>query len=115
VRWCYWTDAGLECWDGQDQVHANSLGHCHGQGGHLVLNYLTLDTVFKKVFTTMAFTLPLAQLTGNNFCVSCSNHTQMTLFSFSWGSNQDELLQGIVLSKALAVMVSLIFFPFFLT
>jgi hypothetical protein len=54
-----------------------------------MLNYLTLDTVFKKAFTTMAFALPLAQLTGNNFCASFSNHTQMTLFSFSWGNNQD--------------------------
>jgi len=79
-----------------------------------MLNYLTLDTVFKPPFTTIVFSLPLAQLTDNNFCTSSSNHTQMTLFSFSQVSSQDELHQGIVaLSEALAVMVSLIFFPFF--
>jgi hypothetical protein len=97
--------------DGQDQVHANCLRHCRGQGGHLVLNYLTLDTVFKPAFTTIAFSLPLAQLIGNNFCTSFSNHTQMTLFSYSQVSSQDDLHQGIVV---LGVMVSLIFFPFFL-
>jgi hypothetical protein len=103
----------LGCLDGQDQVQANCLRHCHGQGGHLTLNYLALDTVFKPAFTAMAFCLSLAQLTGNNFCASSSNHTQMSLFIFSQVSSQDELHQGIVaLSEALAVMVSLIF-PFF--
>jgi len=62
----------------------------------------------------MAFSLPLAQLAGNNFCAPTSNHTWMTLFSFSRESSQDELHQRIVaLSEALGVMFSLIFFPFF--
>jgi len=106
---------GLNLGTRQDQVHAICLRHCHGQGGHLMLNYLTLDTVFKTAFITMSFSLPLAQLTGNNFCASTSNHTWMTFCSFSQGSSQDELHQRIVaLSEALGVMFSLIFFPFFL-
>jgi len=32
-----------------------------------MLNYLTLDTVFRTTFIAKAFSLPLAQLTGNNF------------------------------------------------
>ena len=80
-----------------------------------MLNHLTLVTVFKSAFTTLAFSLSLAQLTRNNFCTSSSNHTQMTLFNFSEVRSQDELHQGIVaLGEALAVLVSPIFFPFFL-
>jgi hypothetical protein len=80
-----------------------------------MLNYLTSGTLFKPAFTTIAFSLSLAQLTGKNFCASSSNHTQMTLFNFSQVSSQDELHQGnVALGEALAVMVSLNFYPFFL-
>lgn len=74
----------------------------------------TLDTIFKPAFTTMSFSLPVATLAGNNFCALSSSHTQMACFTFSQGSNQDNLHQGIVaLNEALSVKVALIFSPFF--
>jgi hypothetical protein len=79
-----------------------------------MLNYLTLDTIFKPLFTTMGFFFSIAQLTGSNFCGSSSNYIKMVLFIFSRGSSQGELRQGtVVLGEALVVMVSLIF-AFFL-